>query len=215
MLVSANFCRKKTKIKELKGDTTIVENIREPFIITEKMIEQASSYIPLAIKKALANGVAGACLEAVNLTTENITGYMPKFYREDCSAKLLYLTYYFLTEYLGVKVPDEFSVEEYDYYASSHLFNQLERFKSGNQEIKNKVFDILYDYKEFKKMLDNEIFILKEGKNSTINRILASISVFSSPENLKSLNEILQTTMENIEIIREKFHDKNLTVTGN
>lgn len=188
---------------------------KEPFIIDEEMIKKATSYIPLATKKAIATALADACLVAVDKTTENIATEtqlpIPQLYREECGAKPLYLMYYFLTEYLHIKLSDEFTEEEYDYYASSHIFNQLERFKTADKEIKDKVFDILYDFKELKKMLDTEIFNLKESRNDGVERISASISLFSSPENVKQLNDLLQKTIGEVETAQKKLADKRTT----
>lgn len=186
------------------------------FIIDEEMIKKATSYIPLATKKAIAIALADACLVAVDKTTENIATEtqlpIPQLYREECGAKPLYLMYYFLTEYLHIAMSDEFTEEEYDYYASSHIFNQLERFKTADKEIKDKVFDILYDYKELKKMLDTEIFNLKESRNNTLDRIQDSISLFASPENIKQLNDLLQKTIGEVETAQKKLADKRTSV---
>lgn len=188
---------------------------KQPFIIDEEMIKKATSYIPLATKKAIAIALADACLVAVDKTTENIATEtqlpIPQLYREECGAKPLYLMYYFLTEYLHIAVSDEFTEEEYDYYASSHIFNQLERFKTADKEIKDKVFDILYDYKELKKMLDTEIFNLKESRNDTLDRIQDSISLFASPENVKQLNDLLQKTIGEVETAQKKLAEKRGT----
>lgn len=185
---------------------------REPFIVDEEMIKKATSYIPLATKKAIATALADACLVAVDKTTENIATEtqlpIPQLYREECGAKSLYLMYYFLTEYLHIAVSDEFTEEEYDYYASSHIFNQLERFKTADKEIKDKVFDILYDYKELKKMLDTEIFNLKESRNNGLERVQSYIDLFASPDNIKQLNDLLQKTIGEVETAQKKLADK-------
>lgn len=189
---------------------------KQPFIIDEEMIKKATSYIPLATKKAIAIALADACLVAVDKTTENIATEtqlpIPQLYREECGAKSLYLTYYFLTEYLHIKLSDEFTEEEYDYYASSHIFNQLERFKTADKEIKDKVFDILYDYKELKKMLDTEIFNLKESRNNGLDRVQSYIDLFASPENIKQLNDLLQKTIGEVETAQKKLTDKRTSV---
>lgn len=192
-----------------------MEKKKEPFIITEEMIEKATSYIPLSMKKAIATAVAKECLEAVDKTTENIATEtqlpIPQLYREECGAKQLYLMYYFLTEYLHIELPEEFDESEYDYYASSHIFNQLERFKTKTPDIKDKVFDILYDFKELKKMLDTEIFNLKENRNSPLDRLSDSISLFSTPENVKALNDLLQKTIGEVETAQKKLAEKRTT----
>lgn len=189
---------------------------KQPFIIDEEMIKKAASYIPLATKKAIAIALADACLVAVDKTTENIATEtqlpIPQLYREECGAKPLYLMYYFLTEYLHINLSDEFTEEEYDYYASSHIFNQLERFKSGNNlGVKAKVFDILYDFKELKKMLDTEIFNLKESRNNSLDRVQSYIDLFADPETIKKLSAELQKTIGEVETAQKKLADKRGT----
>lgn len=188
---------------------------KELFIIDEEMIKKATSYIPLATKKAIATALADACLIAVDKTTENIATEtqlpIPQLYKEECGAKQLYLMYYFLTEYLHIAVSDEFMEEEYDYYASSHIFNQLERFKTADKEIKDKVFDILYDYKELKKMLDTEIFNLKESRNSLLDRLQNFLDLFADPETIKKLSAELQKTIGEVEVAQKKLADKRTT----
>lgn len=189
---------------------------KEPFIIDEEMIKKATSYIPLATKKAIAIALADACLVAVDKGLDGIATEtqlpIPQLYREECGAKSLYLMYYFLTEYLHIKLSDEFTEEEYDYYASSHIFNQLERFKSGNNaDVKAKVFDILYDYKQLKQMLETEIYNLKESRNDALTRLQDSISLFASPENVKQINDLLQKTIGEVETAQKKLADKRAT----
>lgn len=185
---------------------------KEPFIIDEEMITKATSYIPLATKKAIATALADACLVAVDKTMENIATEtqlpIPQLYKEECGAKPLYLMYYFLTGYLHIAVSDEFTEEEYDYYASSHIFNQLERFKTADKEIKDKVFDILYDFKELKKMLDTEIFNLKESRNSSLDRLQNFMDLFADPETIRQLNELLQKTIGEVETAQKKLAEK-------
>lgn len=182
------------------------------FNIDEKMINGATSYIPLIQKRAIVKVVAEACLETADKTTENIATEsnlpIPQLYREKCGVKQFYLMYYFLTEYLHIEIKDDFNEEQYDCYASSHIFNQLERFKSKDTNIKNKVFDILYDYKELKKMLDTEIFNLKEMRNDALIRLQDSISLFASPDNIKILNDFLSKTIEDVEVAQRKLGEK-------
>lgn len=188
---------------------------QDKFIITEEMIANATSYLPHADKKAISAVIANDCLEVVDVTLEGIVQKaaipLPQLYKERCGAKHLYLMYYFLTKYLHIEIAEDFDESLYDYYAGSHIFNQLERFKSGNVEIKNKVFDILYDFKELKKMLDTEIFNLKENKNDGIERLSASFSLLSTPENVKALNGLLQKTIGEVEGKQKELAEKRAT----
>ena len=186
---------------------------REKFIITDEMIRGAESYIPFVDKLTIVSETAEACLEPVDRETAGIATEtqlpIPQLYKERSGAKQYFLMYYFLTKYLHVKIAETgWTTEEYDYYASSHIFNQLERFKSKDAEIKNKVFDLLYDYKQLKSMLEVEIYNLKETKNSALDRLQDSISLFASPENIAKLNELMQKNLGELETAQKKLAAK-------
>ncbi len=186
---------------------------REKFIITDEMIRGAESYIPFVDKLTIVSETAEACLEPVDRETAGIATEtqlpIPQLYKERSGAKQYFLMYYFLTRYLHLDIDsDAWNDEEYDYYASSHIFNQLERFKSHDTEIKNKVFDLLFDYKQLKSMLEVEIYNLKEAKNSALDRLQDSIALFSTPENVAKLNELMQKNLGELEAAQKKLAEK-------
>ena len=186
---------------------------REKFIITDEMIRGAESYIPFVDKLTIVSETAEACLEPVDKETAGIATEaqlpIPQLYKERSGAKQYFLLYYLLTRYLHVKINEKgWTIEEYDYYASSHIFNQLERFKSGDVDVKNKVFDLLYDYKQLKSMLEVEIYNLKEAKNNGLDRIQSYLDLFASPENVAKLNELMQKNLGELEVAQKKLAEK-------
>lgn len=171
-------------------------------IITEEMIQRATSYVPLARKIALAQTIAPECVYAAEITTQTLEANrvlaLPQIYLENVTVKQLYLMQVFLTEYLLIEIPKDengneldFNTEVYDAFACTHPLNQLERMKT-NPVVKDKVFDILADYKEFKKLLDIEIFNLRTARNDAWERALAGIGVISSPEAIKKMQSELE-----------------------
>lgn len=192
-------------------------NKKEKFKVTEEMISKASDYIPYFEKVTIASDLAESCIEAVDKITDGIATEtqlpIPQLYKERSGAKQYFLMYYLLTRYLHIDIKEaKWSDEEYDYYASSHIFNQLERLKSGNNaDVKAKVFDILYDYKQLKQMLETEIYNLKESRNDTLTRLQDSISLFASPDNIKQLNDLLQKTIVDTEVAQKQLADKRAT----
>ncbi len=192
-------------------------NKKEKFKVTEEMISKASDYIPYFEKVTIASDLAESCIEAVDKITDDIATEtqlpIPQLYKERSGAKQYFLMYYFLTRYLHIEINEiKWNDEQYDYYASSHIFNQLERFKSGNNaDVKAKVFDILYDYKALKQMLETEIYNLKESKNNSLNRIQDSISLFANPENIKQLQDLLQKTIADTEVAQKKLAERRAT----
>ena len=215
-------------------------NKKEKFKVTEEMISKASDYIPYFEKVTIASDLAKSCIETVDKITNGIATEtqlpIPQLYKEQTGAKQYFLMYYFLTKYLHIDLKvDKWNDGQYDYYASSHIFNQLERFKAWcvnrdclksipidtpeyaiktkqlrekENAIKNKVFDILYDYKQLKQMLETEIYNLKESKNNSLDRIQDSISLFANPDNIKQLNNLLQKTIADTEVAQKKLAEK-------
>lgn len=192
-----------------------MEKQKDKFIVTEEMIAKATNYIPFAEKIAIVSELAQSCLEPVVKTSQSMETQMqlpiPQFYRERSGAKQYFLVYYFLTKYFHFDIRAEYwDYEQFDNYASSHIFNQLERFKSSGQEVKNKVFDILHDYKTLKIMLETEIFNLKESRNNTFERIQDSISLFASPENIEKIKDYLQKTIADTQTPQHTLESKKV-----
>ncbi len=152
------------------------------------MLEKASDYIPLAKKAAYARAVAEYCICDLTppLYSANSAGAfpIPAVKAEETIEKRLYILMFFLREYLHIELEGEtFTADDFDRYSSAHLFNQLERFKST--DLKDKVFDILADFKDFKAILEAEIANQKARYNDAAERIQAAITVSTDPEQLK------------------------------
>ncbi len=185
----------------------------KPFIITEEMVEKATAYIPLADKVAFAVVTAKECIEPVEIGVLNIqaneTMALPSLYQEDTFKKQLYLMQAFLKDYLHIAVPDEFTADVYDEYAKDQPLNQLERLKTkGKPETKDKVFDLLADYKALKKLLDSEIYKLVSARNSTLDRFLASVTLMSDPETVKKMVAELQKVTAQVEEKQSELKQK-------
>lgn len=178
---------------------------KKNFIVTEEMIREAVDYVPLSKKVALAQTIAPKCIQKSKTAEQNQKGLeflsLPCIWVDDLEMKELYCMAILLKEYLGVDVPDEFSDDEYDLYAGSHILYQLERFK-GNYELKNKVFDILGDYKKLEKFINTYIQTEKDVRNDGVARLSASIAISTNPENLKKMTEELKVTLTEYEAAR-------------
>ena len=92
--------------------------------------------------------------------------------------------------------------EQYDRYASGHLLNQIERFK-GDRETKNAAFDLMEDFREYKKFVDTIIYNEKQNRNDPLQRFTATLEVMSTPENIKILVDELSKTGDEL---AEKIH---------
>lgn len=175
---------------------------KKKFKVTEDLLRSANDYIPLNRKVAIAKVIAPKCIEKSKTAEQNRKGLeflsLPTLWVDDLETKSLYTMSVLLTEYLKVQIPEDFTDETYDEYASMHILNQLERFKS-NLSLKDKVFDLLNDYRDFKKLLDTEIFNEKEVRNDPVARMSAAISIVSNPENIKRMQAELEKTAAEFE----------------
>ena len=104
-----------------------------------------------------------------------------------------------LRDYLKKMEDEDLSTEQYDEWGSASIFNQLDRFKSSkDQEIRNKVYDLVDDYREFYRMLGTEINSLVEAKNDLLARLVQYITLSQSPE-------VLQEQLEKLEQLTREF----------
>ena len=169
--------------------------------LTEEDIRNAVSYLPLAKKTAMARAYAQDCLLNFELSTGNdeIDKVFPSRFQENPQKRMLYGMLVLLRDYLKKMEDEDLSTEQYDEWGSASIFNQLDRFKSSkDQEIRNKVYDLVDDYREFYSMLGTEINSLVEAKNDLLARLVQYITLSQSPE-------VLQEQLEKLEQLTREF----------
>lgn len=182
------------------------------FEITDEIMQKATAYMPIEEKAAYAKTIAEQCVVAIPTAEQNVEGEklfaLPYIKGENRELKALCLMNVLLSHYLNIdlKISEEnpFNEEKYNYYAEGSILNQIERYKS-NFDLKNKAFDLLADYKEFRKFVDIEINNLIEVNNDTFARFIAAISIFSSPENIaKAVEELKKVSGDYTKLLEEK-----------
>lgn len=187
---------------------------KKRFILTPETMKAANDYLPLSKMAMLAKTIAPACLEKSKTAKQNEKGLeflaLPTLWVDDPELKELYKMHVLLEYYLKIPTPDDFSDKEYDTFGEAHILNQIERFK-GNAGLKDKVFDLLENYKRFEKMLNIEIENEKAVRNDPVARLTAAISIVSNPENIKKMKEELERTADEFQI---KQHDAIQQVRG-
>ena len=180
-------------------------------VITEEMVKRAEEYIPLSQKIAFVEVYSGDCLRPVDISTQKLQSDallpLPHLYEEDLLHKQLVLMKVFLEMYLHVEVPAEFSCKEYDKFAKAHPMNQLERLKNI-PSVKDKVFNIIADYKELKKLFEIGIYNRKASHNDGIERALAGITVINDPETMKKVVEELKKAQPQLAKKKEEAEQK-------
>lgn len=151
--------------------------------ITEEMIKNAKSYIPILEKQEIARQIAKASIE--NLKVDDVNkGILPELVGENMGMKEMLLLQAFLGNYFDIKA-EKYADTFYDEYNSDNVYNQLQRFKS-NTELRDKCYDILDDFKLLRKMVSSEINNIKIVENDTLGRFMLSMSIGSDPETLKN-----------------------------
>jgi hypothetical protein len=171
-------------------------------ILTEEDIRNAVSYLPLAKKTAMARAYAQDCLLQFDISTgnEEVDKVFPSRFQENPQKRMLYGMLVLLREYLKKMEDEDLSTEQYDVWGASSIFNQLDRFKSSKDpEIRNKVYDLVDDYREFYRMLGTEINSLAEAKNDLLARFVQYVSLSQSPEALQEQLEQLEKLTQEIE----------------
>lgn len=174
----------------------------EYFELTKDMMLKAQTYMPLSAKEDLARQIAVACIRQMKTAEQNRPAdkllSLPLMTEEDCALKSILLMNTLLGFYFNIELEEtDNPYERYDYYAGGHLMNQMERFK-GDRETKDIAFDILEDFREFKKMVDTMVFNEKSNANDPLGRLSATIELLSTPENIKTLVEELQKSSDEL-----------------
>lgn len=161
--------------------------------LTKEMIENARDYIPIERKHIWCKNVAAACVVDVTVNGTGVDGVvaLPNRWEENVMARTMALASALAQNYLGIW--DEEAVlqaNDYDEIMGSHIVNQLERLKA-DKEIRDKIFNIQYDYNELKKMLNTEIYSRLGHLNDTLSRAVVMLQM-QDPEKFKDLADQTQ-----------------------
>lgn len=178
--------------------------------ITEKMVLEAKSYMPIASKEAMARLMAGFCIEHVANPKSTDTQPLPGMNRENRQMKQQFVMGVLAKFYLGQEIEEQLvkageneprklafcmDMASYDEWAGSHVINQLERLKkSKTPGVANKVFDLMYDLKGFENMLFGSIREGIELYNDPCARLSEMLMLQTSEQVMaatkKMLNEV-------------------------
>lgn len=198
-------------------------------VITEDTIRNATTYIPIISKVAIARIGAESCVDTIDdiyrQTGRKFTGgnnNLPPRWAENTLKKELFVMGVFARYYLKLYADEkEINMEAnvYDEYAESAVFNQLERLKSktADIEIKNRIFDMLYDYKQLTKMLGAEINALLSAKNDAASRFFEGMYTQLTPDALQEAGAEMEKLTEELGKLKDelgKEHTEEETEDG-
>lgn len=181
-------------------------------IITEDIIRNATSYLPIDKKSAMARTFAEDCISKVEISVSKDDGNdaLPPRYQENPRMKSLFGMMVLLSDYLHLIPANEngdvsLTAQEFDKWGEASVMNQLDRMKSSkNAEIKNKIYDILDDYREFYRMLGVEISSLIANKNDFLVRFLQYFTAEITPDVVKGLMDGLSDAASELKEYAEK-----------
>lgn len=178
-----------------------------PYTVTNETIIKAESYVPLAKKIEFVNYASERCFTSLKITSNPETAQskvMPSMFKVNSALKNRYLMGAFVKLYLKEEyVPvegDEYlmSQDDYDNFKCGHIFNELNRLKS-NAELRDKVFDILYDYKELTTMFEEEVNGSLNAMNDTVSRIYMAFTDMLTPEQVSDMVKDINSSKDEIE----------------
>nr|DAP33640.1 MAG TPA: hypothetical protein [Caudoviricetes sp.] len=174
---------------------------KKPFVITPEMMAKAKTYMPLQVKQTLSQDIAKMVVVAVDYNDQDITPELmavPPMMIERQDLKAVCLQRVFLSFYFDIDFTNQGDdTESFDYYGSSHYFNQLIRYKN-NSSYKETAYNIEADFKEFKKFVETEVYNCKMVQSDSLVRLLKGISLFATPENVQKMQDALNSTIEQL-----------------
>ncbi len=163
-----------------------IEVLKENDVLT-----QARAYVPNGEKAGFVEYVSTRCFDRMELTTEEGEA-VPPLWKENAARKMRYMTAALARLYLALPVGDdrwELTDEMYDRLAESQLISQLERLKKStkNPVLRDKIYDLLADYRVLEKLLNSECFGLLNAMNDTVARLKSLLSAAVTPEALQAI----------------------------
>lgn len=180
--------------------------------ITEDIILNATLYLPVTKKSVLARTFAEDCISKVEikLSGDDASSILPPRYQENPMMKSLYGMITLLADYLHMLPTDNdgnvsMDAAAFDEWGTASIMNQLDRMKSSkNPEIRNRVYDILDDYREFYRMLGAEISSLLANKNDILSRFMQYFQSEITPDVVKGLMDNLTSVMQEAKDYQEQ-----------
>jgi hypothetical protein len=166
----------------------------EKIIITKDIVLGASDYITYELKEEWVGNTAPKCFDKLSITNDGEP--VPPMYMVNIGLKNRYLMV-LLAGMLHMEYESEeedttlMTVDCYNRWAGSHVMNQLDRLKRDT-EVRDKVYDLLYDFREAEKMLSAQIYGLLAVQNDSVIRQseMMATSIKELPQIMEQLKEL-------------------------
>lgn len=168
--------------------------MKKNFLLDKETVLKANTYLDMPTKRTLIDQIAEKCIVEIKIDDEKQLNILvaPKMCGVDEDLKAMLLMSVFLSGYLNIEIDGEtFNGKTYDFYAGSHIFNQLEKFKL-DKDTRDIVYTIMNDYRDFVRLVDSEIKKQLSAKNDILNRVVKMLELSYTPENVQGLIEMLK-----------------------
>ena len=170
--------------------------MRTQFQITKEMVMGAKVYMPLQEKERFARTVAERCCDVAESRFQygGAEILAPEMRVENLGLRQRYMMGALYKIYLGIifePVKDTewlMAADDFNWAASTFPMNRLERFKS-DAETRDKIFDLLRDYKELERMVSVEINNVLSTNNDVVARLLLALTMAATPEAIAQLSD--------------------------
>lgn len=192
----------------------------DEFRITKEIMQNATTYIPIALKELIASTLARGCVRETGAIRPEDMEIEPDMfglepvYCESTLNKARSMMGILLAFYLKLRSDDDSimcDIDVYDQWAGAHVLNQIERYKAG--DMREKAFDLLSDYREMEKMLNSAIYSVLREMNDPVKRLVHSVGAMSNEEALKNAIEMMEQASGGIKDEKER-QDKIINGEG-
>lgn len=187
--------------------------------ITEEMIQEANTYVPLMDKVAFVEYAAERCFDRLQVSMKDDVLDLPMapMYKENTQLKSRYLMGALLVLYLRQEYETVegdmwlVAADDYDRWAGGHPLNQLERMKATAPALRDKIFELLADYRDLENRLSAEIRSLLQVMNDPVVRILGTMQAQTTPAAFQKGKEELEKLTAELEKIKAQKGQKSKT----
>lgn len=164
-------------------------------VITKEIMLAANDYISLEAKEEWVAENAPKCFNRLAITADGED--MPPMYMINTALRSRYLMTVLARNYFNqeIEVEDDdnalMTVVEYDRWAGSHVFGQIDRLKH-DVEARDRCYDLLADYRDLEKRFSSHMNALLMVQNDAVirqNDYMAT-QMRRLPETIQALREL-------------------------
>lgn len=200
------------EVKEAKKTDANELIKREIYIIEADQMKNVNTYVPANLKTVWVKTVATKCITKCpvkSTLSDEMDVPIPSMYKEDSDIKYRYMMGFFSRAYLGIdweRAEDEdewlMPYDEYDKWMGGHIFSQIEKHKQ-DKDLKDICFNVLAEYKDVERRLNNEIYGNLQIMNDPVSRYITFQQASMTPEAMDMMLEGLEKAKDALQEYQE------------